>query len=557
MTAPVQVTAAAPHGPAALRGMIDDATPERVSGWAQDPAFPDRRVALLVTADDVLLARVLADRPRDDLRQAGLGDGRHGFELNLKGLSPVARHVIAVRRESDGMHLEGSPAVLEPAAAFDRAFQAHCRALLAAPTDADGVDERLAFLAEQAETLLRQRAQGRSRHADRAALRQIKWRWRAAEPPALPRRALFVDEAVPVPTRDAGSNAALSHMHALIRLGFEVHFAAADMAPDAAGVLESSGIACCHAPWHGSVEEVLRREADSFDVVYLHRASVAARYIGLVRFHQPRARLIYSVADLHHLRLARQADAEQREEVAKLARQFRLMELRAAAAADAVITHSTYEAALLRQQIKGARVHVVPWSIPVRPTHVPFDARRGAAFFGNYGHMPNRDAARWLITDIMPAVRRTHPAITCLLAGSDMPDVLRRGAEGIEVTGHVRALSDLFDRVRLTVAPMAYGAGIKGKVLESLAAGVPCVCTPVAAEGLELPELLRSLVAADTEALAALIVRLHEDAAFNRACREAALAYVGSALSRQRIDALMEEVTGGRAGPAEQAEQSA
>jgi glycosyltransferase involved in cell wall biosynthesis len=534
--------------------MVDSATFRRVSGWAQAPASPDSRVALLVSANDALLARVLADRPREDLRQAGMGDGRHGFDLNLQGLSPFRRHVIAVRRESDGMHLEGSPVVLAPATRFDAAFEAQCGALLAAATDDDDVTARLAFLAEQAEGLLRQRAAQRSRHAERAALRQIKWRWtmpgdatpaddisQCPDATALPRRVLFIDETVPAPTRDAGSNAALSHMRALRRLGFEVHFAAADMAGDVGGVLQASGISCCHAPWHGSVEEVLRREADSFDLVYLHRGSMAARYLALARFHQPRTRLVYGVADLHHLRLARQAEAEQRHELMARARQLQIAELRSAASADAVITHSTYEAALLRQHLPSASVHVVPWAVPVRRTAVPLAARHGVAFIGHYGHAPNLDAARWLVREIMPAVRATHPAIICLLAGSDMPQSLREPSPGIEVAGQVGALSEIFDRVRLTVAPMAYGAGIKGKVLESMAAGLPCVCTPVAAEGLDLPPLLQSLVASDAKGLAAHIVRLHDDKGLNRACRDAGIAYVTATLSERRIDALMRD----------------
>ncbi len=529
-----------------MRGLVDSATRERVSGWAQDPAAPDVPVSLLITADDTLLARVLADRPRADLSDAGIGSGRHAFDVELKGLSPLARHVIAVRRESDGAHLDGSPVSLQPAARFDAAFQAECAALLSdITTDAD-VTERLAFLAAQAEALLARRAARRSRRSERIALRQIKWRWvpgapnRASE--KLPPRALVIDEEVPAPTRDAGSNAILSHMRSLQRLGFEVTFAAASMARDPTGLLDDEGIGCCHAPWHGSVEEVLRREADGFDLVYLHRVAIAARYLGLVRFHQPKARVIYGVADLHHLRLARQAQVERRPELVALARQFQSNELRAAAAADAVVTHSAVEAAAIRRHLPSARVHVVPWSVPPRPTPIPFRDRLGMAFIGHYGHAPNLDAARWLLDEIMPAVRARVPDMRCLLVGSDMPEGLGRDVSGVDPIGQVVALSEIFDQIRLTIAPMTYGAGIKGKVLESLAAGIPCVCTPVAAEGLDLPPPLQSLIAADAASLAASIQRVHDDAMCNQTCRAAGLAYVADALSDSRVDMLMRDV---------------
>jgi O-antigen biosynthesis protein len=545
------LTDAASGAPARFRGCLDLATRERVVGWAYDGQSDGARVALLVTANDKLLARVLADRPRPDVRDAGFGDGRCGFDLKLKGLSPLETHVIAVRRESDMAHLTHSPILLEPARGFDAAMRAQLAAMLADAPDDAALTERIAFLAEQTEALLQERAQRRARPAERAALRQIKWRWTRAAPHSaarrpepLPPRALGIDETMPDLARDAGSNAVLSHMRSLQRLGFEVSFAAVDMARDETEILEHAGITACHAPWHGSVEEVLRREANSFDIVYLHRAAVAASYLGLVRRHQPRARLIYSVADLHHLRLARQARAEERPEIMELARRFRLVELRAAAAADAVITHSTHEAALLRQHLSGAQIHVVPWAVPCQPTAVPFAARHGLAFIGHYGHAPNLDAARWLVEEIMPRVHAIDPALTCLLAGSTMPDELRRPRPGIEALGQVDALSSIFDRVRLTVAPLAYGAGIKGKVMDSLAQGIPCLCTPVAAEGLDLPSLLQDLVSADPDELVSAIMRLHTDAAFNGACREAGLAYVADRLSEERIDGLMRPAVG-------------
>jgi glycosyltransferase involved in cell wall biosynthesis len=518
-----------------LRGSVDRASRQQIAGWAQDPARPDQPVSLLITVDGTLVARVLADRERADLRQAGIGQGRHGFDVVLHGLSPVERHVVAVWREEDGAPLAGTPILFTPSGQFDPDFAAYCATLLAAPTDEAGLVERLAFLTDQAELLLRQRAARRARLTERSALRHVKWQ-PTGPAETWPSRALVIDETMPATARDAGSNAVLSHMQALRRLGYEVDFVASDMARDGSATLQKAGIACCHAPWFGSVEDVLRRAPDGYDLVYLHRATIASRYLGLVRAHQPKARLVYNVADLHFLRYARQAAAEDRPELVTLARQFQATELRLAASADAVITHSTHEALLLRQHLPNANLHVVPWSVPSRDTCVPFAHRQGLAFIGHYGHPPNVDAAQWLITEIIPCLRRMLPSVTCLLAGSDMPDSLRRAAPGIEVVGQVDLLSDIFDRVRLTIAPMAYGAGVKGKVLDSLAAGIPCVCTPVAAEGLDLPPALQSLVASDAAGLAHAIARLHEDEALNQACREAGLAYVEAMLSETRVD---------------------
>jgi hypothetical protein len=97
------------------------------------------------------------------------------------------------------------------------------------------------------------------------------------------------------------------------------------------------------------------------------------------------------------------------------------------------------------------------------------------------------------------------------------------------VLGHVPQLGEVFDRVRLTVAPLRFGAGVKGKVLDSLGAGVPCVMSPIAAEGIALPEALSSTVVPDAEAFARQILRLHQDAA-----PAATLAQAGRELIRER-----------------------
>lgn len=108
-------------------------------------------------------------------------------------------------------------------------------------------------------------------------------------------------------------------------------------------------------------------------------------------------------------------------ELPELAKQYQMMELRTAAASNAVMAHSTYEAALLRQHLPGVSVHVVAWAVKLCETKVPLTNRTGMAFIGHCGHSPNSDTAQWLIDDIMPRVRQKHPTMTCLLAGSSMP----------------------------------------------------------------------------------------------------------------------------------------
>ena len=213
--------------------------------------------------------------------------------------------------------------------------------------------------------------------------------------------------------------------------------------------------------------------------------------------------------------------------------------------ASAIVTHSSFEAELLRRQLPPERVHVVRWEVPSRPVGAPFLERKGVAFIGSFGHAPNADAARWLISEIMPAVRRRDPEIECWLVGSDLPaDLAALCGDGCAALGPVEDLGQVFERVRLTVAPLAYGAGVKGKVLDSFAAGLPCVCSPVAAEGLDLPPPLTELVADGAEAIAETIVRLHQSRADAERLSDAARRFVAANCSAVAVDEALRRACG-------------
>ena len=531
---PAPLARPAPQEPAApFAGVLDHAGRERLTGWAWQPGS-DAPIGLQVFHNGLPLVRILANRYRPDLRLAGIGDGRHGFDVTVPGgLSPLSRHVLEVRRETDGAALPGTPVVIEPANSFDPALEsAVARAVAALPAGGEG-DRVLSFLLAQTERLLRDRAEAEGGADKRQALRAFQRRWgpeaeAAPDRPDAPgARALVIDARVPVAGRDAGSCAVLSHVRALQELGYAVSLVAADEI--ASRVPAPPGVALCGAPFYASVEDLLRWQAGCFDLVYLHRIDVAERYMALVRQHMPGARVLYSVADLHHLRLARQADAEGRPELLEASKRVRLAECTAAWSADAVLTHSPAEAAILRAAVPDAKVHHVPWAVPVSRPVRALTGRHGVAFVGSGGHAPNGDAARWLVEAIMPLVWQVDPAIECVLIGSGLPVAVRAlERPGVRVLGHAPDLAAALRRVRLTVAPLRYGAGVKGKVLDSFAARTPCVMTAVAAEGLALTPALRALVSDDPAGVAALICRLHRDDAAHRAAVRA-----GAALLRK------------------------
>jgi glycosyltransferase involved in cell wall biosynthesis len=192
-------------------------------------------------------------------------------------------------------------------------------------------------------------------------------------------------------------------------------------------------------------------------------------------------------------------------------------------------------------------VQVIPWTVALRDINKKTVNKTTVtnpeiAFIGGYRHPPNVDAAKWAAQSIMPALRGKVPGVELLLVGSHMPtDVSALATKDIVPLGYVPSLDSVFDRVRLTIAPLRFGAGLKGKVLESMAAGIPCVMTTVAAEGIDLPSELQLLVADGADALAERIATLCRDAAAYQRVVEAGKAHVTANYSPERIDSLIRQ----------------
>ncbi len=365
-------------------------------------------------------------------------------------------------------------------------------------------------------------------------------------------RALVIDSRVPEIGHDGGANAILDHMRALQAAGFEVNFLALDAQGRDTNVraLRALGVVLLSRSANGSFNAFARAHAGAFDLVYLHRVENATRCLKAARRYFD-ASIIYSVADLHHLRLKAQSALERHRtsELIAQAQTVAIQELSAALSADWVITHSAEEAARLMElpSIAAAdKVRVVHRSMPVDPVRTSFAQRSGIAFVGNFAHAPNADAARWLVDEIMPRVQHEAPEVQCFIVGSDMPEDLRKALTrpDVHLLGHIGRLSDVFERVRLTVAPLRFGAGLKDKVLRSMGAGLPCVSTPEAFSGMRaLPSLITTLCNGEHASdLAEAIITLHRDQAAHRACAQVGLDYVAQFYNRSRVDALIRDI---------------
>jgi glycosyltransferase involved in cell wall biosynthesis len=174
--------------------------------------------------------------------------------------------------------------------------------------------------------------------------------------------------------------------------------------------------------------------------------------------------------------------------------------------------------------------------------------RDGVLFIGGFGHVPNGDAVHWFASEVWPLIRQMIPDCRWRIVGSSMPDdiVALGNLPGVEVLGQVAELAPLYRRVRVSIAPLRFGAGAKGKVGQSLAYGVPAVCTSIGAEGMGLVDGVHVLIADEPERLAEQVVRLLRDDVLWAALSANGLAHVRSAFSVDQTRRRVAELFGCR-----------
>jgi GT2 family glycosyltransferase len=330
------------------------------------------------------------------------------------------------------------------------------------------------------------------------------------------RRAFVVDNYMVTPDKESGS-LRMSNLFAVLQeLGFKVTFAAANLeAPEPyVSDLQGGGIEVLYRPYVRSIRRHLATHGALYDLVILSRADAASAVMPHARRYCRDARVIYDTVDLHFLREERLAALTGDASTRRVAAHRRRQELSLIDQADDTLVVSDTELALLRTERPGARLHRVSNIHRIFGRTTPFEARRDILFIGAFAHPPNSDAVRWLATEILPLVRDKLPGLCCHVIGANPPGEIRALAgPGLVLHGYVPDVAPFFAECRLSIAPLRYGAGVKGKVNQSLAHGLPVVVTSQAAEGMYLADGESALIADEADAFAGAVVRLYTDAA--------------------------------------------
>ncbi len=334
-------------------------------------------------------------------------------------------------------------------------------------------------------------------------------------------RILVLENCTPTPNQDAGSVIVFNLLLLLREMDFQVTFIPEDnflYMPEYTTALQRVGVEVLYAPYVTSVEQHLKEYGERYDLAFLFRPIVVERNIKAIRKYCSRAKVLYHTVDLHFLRMSREAALFQDTEKAKEADEMKALEFAAINASDVSILVSKKELELIQDELPKDKLHVLPLILDTPGTDKRFSDRQDIVFVGGFQHPPNIDAVQYFVSEIMPLLRRDLPGVCFYVVGSKPPnEILALASDDIVITGFVEDLNLFLDRMRVSVAPLRYGAGIKGKIGTAMAVGLPVVATNLAAEGMSLTNGENIFVADNSESFAKAVVNLYQnEALWNR-----------------------------------------
>lgn len=328
-------------------------------------------------------------------------------------------------------------------------------------------------------------------------------------------RVLFIDACTPTPDKDSGSIDAFNLMLLFRDIGYQVTFVPEDnyaymdkYTPN----LQRNGIYALYHPYVSSLVQHLKEFGKYYELVMIFRPMVTARHLSDIRKFCPNAKVIFNTVDVHYLRMQREAAIKNDPSLLDSASAMRLVELSLIEKVDATTVVSSEELKVLQNTNPGKPILHMPYSRRVGRFIADFESRSGIIFVGGFQHAPNVDAVRYFCNEIMPYLRKISPEIKLSVVGSNMPGEIESFAcDNILIHGYVEKITPLLRSAKINIAPLRYGAGIKGKIGGAMAVGLPTVATSCAAEGMGLNDGINIVLADEPKKFAEMLSGLYCD----------------------------------------------
>ena len=357
------------------------------------------------------------------------------------------------------------------------------------------------------------------------------------------RRILVIDYAVPTPDKDSGSVRMFGILRIMRGMGFSVTFAADKLENGANYIASLNSLEINVLQGYKEIRRHLQQWGNRYSVVIVSRPEMGEQYLSLVRAYAAQAQLDYDTVDLYYLRFKRGAELTGNPDLVKKAQEYHQLEMLCCTTADRVFAVTETEKKVIQQNWPNTQVEVIPNIHSVKVSPSPWSAREGLVFIGGYDHQPNVDAVVWFVQEILPIITKYIPGMKFTILGSNPPEALSSlASSNVIVEGWVPDPEPYFSASRVFVAPLRYGAGMKGKVGQAMSLGLPVVTTQIGAEGMQLRENVHALIADTPEAFAAAVVRLYNDEVLWKRIQQDSAAHIDMNFSAFAVESILHEI---------------
>ncbi len=331
------------------------------------------------------------------------------------------------------------------------------------------------------------------------------------------KQILVIDHYVPNYDKDAGGKCTYMYLKMFLKKGMKVTFIGDNYAkPEPYSTeLNQLGVEILYGNYYYiNYEEWLKNNLRYFDYVYLQRPHISIKYIDIIKKYF-KGKIFYFAHDLHHIRLYREYLISHDENTLKESKYWEKIEMKLFSMADVGHVVGCYEQKLMQEKFPNKPIRNIPLFIynELPTVEKKFVNRKDIMFVGGFQHAPNEDAVLWFAKDIFNNIVEKIPDIKWHIVGSKItPAVKALASKNIIIDGPLSdcELDKLYKSCRISVVPLRYGAGVKGKIIEAAYYQIPVVTTSIGAEGID-SQIGSFKVIDDADEMAKLIIDLYND----------------------------------------------
>lgn len=342
----------------------------------------------------------------------------------------------------------------------------------------------------------------------------------------------MVDHYVPHYDKDAGSRTVFQYLRMFVNKGYHVKFIGDNFYRHEpyTTTLQQMGIEVLYGPYYANNwKGWVKKNAEYIDYVFLNRPHISVNYIDYIR-ENTKARIIYYGHDLHFLREMRKYELTKDSKALEDSEDWKQKELELMRKADIVYYPSYVEVQEIAKIDTSIRAKAITAYIfeNVTSQEFQFEQKKDIMFVGGFTHTPNVDAVLWFAKEVLPAILKELPEISFYIMGSNAPlEIQNLASRNVVVKGFVsdEELEQFYENCRVSIVPLRYGAGIKGKVIEAMRYGIPVMTTSIGAEGIEGAEQILA-IEDDGQLMANKLVQLYQNEAELKRMSAESVAYI-------------------------------